>query len=488
MDGRFTLDSMVRRAAGNSSAWVSETDWQGAERRLSFKEVVSAARSLAEDLRESGLVFQEVIGLKSKNCIDWLVWDIAAIISGAVLQVFPEEDPTPSSDLMKRNGLRFLATDGEEHGHGCDRCSTKHRLGIRSRDGKPAQEVLTDLHSKTYSSGTEGSLKGLLVSKRGTETLVDEYIRSFGITSADSTVLFLPLSHYPQRLTAYAALWAGASIHLTDVEDALKLSCRSAPTFLSGQASFFDHALHEPCGNPGGVADPILGGNLRFILTAMATPEMTADYVNAGVSVYEAYGVTELGMVAWNCPSASRPGTVGKPIAEDEVVLAADGEILVKRANPLCIGYFVGNEQYDMFGTGPYTTGDIGSIDAEGFLRVIGRKKNLVTTRTGESHHLEELEQIASVVSGIEFFGLVYDRDQHEFLGYLVASRDLAEGAAELVRQQIEARMRAAIGRWTVIRIVRGMTVPSAKNGLLTRSLKLDRTALLDVVSGVAIG
>ena len=128
MDGRFTLDSMVRRAAGNSSAWVSETDWQGAERRLSFKEVVSAARSLAEDLRESGLVFQEVIGLKSKNCIDWLVWDIAAIISGAVLQVFPEEDPTPSSDLMKRNGLRFLATDGEEHGHGCDRCSRECQI------------------------------------------------------------------------------------------------------------------------------------------------------------------------------------------------------------------------------------------------------------------------------------------------------------------------------------------------------------------------
>jgi long-chain acyl-CoA synthetase len=128
------------------------------------------------------------------------------------------------------------------------------------------------------------------------------------------------------------------------------------------------------------------GGRVR-LLTSGGAPlplEVAEFFAAAGLPILQAYGLTENVCVAFNRPDNYKFGTVGPPMPGCEVRIAEDKEILV-RSEMMFSGYYKApDETSKMFADGWLLTGDLGEFDEDGFLKIIGRKKELIVTSTGK--------------------------------------------------------------------------------------------------------
>jgi long-chain acyl-CoA synthetase len=129
------------------------------------------------------------------------------------------------------------------------------------------------------------------------------------------------------------------------------------------------------------------GGHIRITTSGGAPlPLDIAEFFDAaGLPILQAYGLTENLCVAFNRPDNNKFGTVGPPMPRCEVKLAEDGELLV-RSDMMFSGYYKDPEKTtEMFCGGWLLTGDLAEIDADGFLTITGRKKELIVTSTGKN-------------------------------------------------------------------------------------------------------
>ncbi len=153
-----------------------------------------------------------------------------------------------------------------------------------------------------------------------------------------------------------------------------------------------------------------LGGRLRLFFSGSAplATEMAEFFYAMGVNVYEGYGLTETSpVIASNCPGHLKVGTVGKILPEVEVKIevkigeaegededAAGGEILVRGPNVTPGYYRLEEENKAAFADGWFRTGDLGKLDADGYLTITGRKKNLFKSSGGKYISPEKLENL----------------------------------------------------------------------------------------------
>ena len=131
--------------------------------------------------------------------------------------------------------------------------------------------------------------------------------------------------------------------------------------------------------------------SLRFIAVggALVSPELLARAASHGLPVFEGYGLSECGsVVCLNTPGSNRPGSVGRPLPHVQLRLDAEGQILVRNAGML--GYLGDQERHS---ADEIATGDLGSIDADGFVQVRGRLKNLLITSLGRNIAPEWVER-----------------------------------------------------------------------------------------------
>ncbi|MGI9106495.1 MAG: AMP-binding protein [Pyrinomonadaceae bacterium] len=129
------------------------------------------------------------------------------------------------------------------------------------------------------------------------------------------------------------------------------------------------------------------GGRLRLATSGGAPlPGEVAEFFDAfGLPILQAYGLTENACVAFNRPGHYRHGTVGPPMPGCEVKIASDGEITL-RSRMMFSGYYKEPEQTAaMLRDGWLLTGDLGEMDAAGFLKITGRKKEIIVTSTGKN-------------------------------------------------------------------------------------------------------
>lgn len=315
----------------------------------------------------------------------------------------------------------------------CRGRENRERLGglLRERADSAGAE---DIAIMVYTSGTTGSPKGACLSHRYIINSVESLRQTIPIFDTDISFSYLPYCHVAERISGlYNRLYAGASAYFVDDLSRLgQYMLEVKPTVFASLPRFFEkiHArivadldaapekereqfnsalevgrrisrlrqsgteVPEELRNEyDAEAAPILkkvkdyfGGRIRLATSGGAPlPLEVAEFFDAaGLPILQAYGLTENICVAFNRPDNHKFGTVGPPMPGCEVQIADDGEIMV-RSEMMFSGYYQAPEQTaEMFRDGWLLTGDIGEIDGDGFLKITGRKKELIVTSTGK--------------------------------------------------------------------------------------------------------
>ncbi|MEO6588272.1 MAG: long-chain fatty acid--CoA ligase [Pyrinomonadaceae bacterium] len=305
--------------------------------------------------------------------------------------------------------------------------------------------VPNDVATLIYTSGTTGEPKGVMLSHQNIISNVIDAGENFTFSENDVPLSVLPLSHVFERSAMYLYIYNGMGIfyaesidkvadNLTDVRPTIfvgvprvfekvyaKAKLKSAqaggltemtfdwaieiakeyarlvekkieiPTFLAIKHTIADKLVFAKMRE-------FFGGRLRACITggASLSDEIYLIFNGAGISIMQGYGLTETSpVISTNNPLEAKLGSVGKPIRNTEVRIAADGEIEVSGAGVMLGYYNKPDESRKAFtDDGFFKTGDIGEIDADGFLKITDRKKELFKTSGGKYIAPSPVEQM----------------------------------------------------------------------------------------------
>jgi long-chain acyl-CoA synthetase len=309
-----------------------------------------------------------------------------------------------------------------------------------------AQQIKPDdLATFIYTSGTTGEPKGVMLTN---SNLVSNLIDSSGHLSFakdDSALSVLPLSHVLERVAMYMYLYHGMAVYFGESLEMIGPNLREVkPTIFVGVPRIFEKIfarVKEKTAEKGRLnvalltwavevgkqyaklavahkqipallrfkhqlADKLifskmrqaLGGRIRLLISGGAAlpEELGYIYIGAGLPIVQGYGLTETSpVITAGVIEDNRVGTVGKPIRNVEVRIAADGEIETRGPNVM-VGYYnkPAETKAVLSDDGWFKTGDIGTLDEDGFLRITDRKKELFKTSGGKYIAPQPIEQM----------------------------------------------------------------------------------------------
>jgi len=390
-----------------------------------------------------------------------------------------------------------------------------------------------DLATIIYTSGTTGEPKGVMLTHGNlVSNLVDSSGHfSFGVD--DTALSVLPLSHIFERQAMYMYLYCGMAVYFAESLDTIGPNLREVhPTILVGVPRIFEkiyarirqravekgrasvmvlnwavsvaknyaHHLLKRKRVPLGLglqhklASSLmfskwrlaLGGRIRLLVSGGAAlpEELALMYIGAGIPIIQGYGLTETSpVITASTIEENRVGTVGTPIRNVQVRIAPDGEIETRGPNVMR-GYYNKPEETRAVFTedGWFKTGDIGTIDEDGFLRITDRKKELFKTSGGKYIAPQPIEQL---IKGSPFVNqVVLIGNGRRFpAALIVPDWERIESYAQL--KGIETRVRAQLCKHPRIidlfeRQVAGLTSDLAqfekvkKLGLLEKELTIE--------------
>jgi long-chain acyl-CoA synthetase len=244
-----------------------------------------------------------------------------------------------------------------------------------------------------YTSGTTGNPKGVMLTHDNLLSNVEGMLARSGQQHGDVVLTWLPFTHiYARTVDHYAMLSSGVLLCVAEsaetlVQDLLDVQ----PTHMASVPRFYEKVLTMVADQ-----DPkIVARRLRDLfgprvnwLSSGGAPlpaPVARTYVDAGVLVLQGYGLTETSpVISFNSKEAYKLETVGRPLPGVEVKIAADGEIL-SRGPHIMKGYWKNPEATaECIRDGWLYTGDLGELDADGFLKITGRKKELLVLSNGK--------------------------------------------------------------------------------------------------------
>jgi long-chain acyl-CoA synthetase len=302
---------------------------------------------------------------------------------------------------------------------------------VEARAGLDRASVATII----YTSGTTGRPKGVLLTHGNFLDLVENAVEKLGrdvLTPGSSTLLFLPLAHVFARFIEVLCVAARVRMgHAADIKTLLDDFGSFKPTFVlavprvfekifnsaeakasaGGKEKIFHRAATVAIAysealdrqGPGlglrlqhllfdklvyGKLRDAMGGQVRYAVSGGAPlgTRLGHFFRGIGVNILEGYGLTEsTAPLSVNIPGHVKIGTVGPPLPGTSIRVAEDGEILVKG-----VGVFTAYHQNDQATSdairdGWFHTGDIGDLDEDGYLRITGRKKEILVTAAGKN-------------------------------------------------------------------------------------------------------
>jgi len=297
-------------------------------------------------------------------------------------------------------------------------------------DARSAAVAPSDLATIIYTSGTTGTPKGAMLTHGNMASNIACSLDGFAIGEKEEvSVSFLPLSHVTARHVDFALLYRGVVLaYCPDISQLPAVLREVRPDIFVAVPRVYEKIRHQallqtssfprnaiyrwalrvgsahrhdivadrrPTSLAWKTADRLvfskiragMGGNAQEFISGGAPlgRELAEWFADIGIRIHEGYGLTETSpVIAVNTPAAHKLGTVGRPLSNVEVRIADDGEVLV-RGPSVFIGYWNRPaETRDAFVDGWFKTGDIGNVDADGFLSITDRKKDLIKTSGGK--------------------------------------------------------------------------------------------------------
>ncbi len=404
-----------------------------------------------------------------------------------------------------------------------------------------------DICTFIYTSGTTGPPKGCVISHGNYRAMLDMVNATSVIEGEDVTYLYLPLAHSFALLIQLGSFDLGATIAYWE-RDPLKIMPNLAelrPTYFPSvprifekiytlatssmekegglKKAIFDWSIRtggkmreaERSGRKPGYllrkqyefADKkvlskirgLFGGKLRLAVSGAApiSPDILRFFDAAGVLVLEGWGMTETSTAATiSSPEDFKIGTIGKPFPGCEIKIAEDGEILVKGPN-VFQGYYKNDEATrETIVNGWLHTGDLGAVDGDGFIKITGRKKDIIITAGGKNITPANLEgeikqhplvsQCVVVGDRRPYLVALVTLDPEEAVAY-AKEHELPEDPAQLaanggVREAIEAHLAKVNEKFARVEQVKKIAILandlSQESGELTPTLKVKRAVV----------
>lgn len=380
-------------------------------------------------IQRAGAVTVPVYDTSSAEQIEWIVGD-----SGAVLAIVE----TPLMREVAQQAVTTVTTCREVLviDDGAETELTERGRGIASTEIDARTAALRADHVATiiYTSGTTGRPKGCPLTHRNVRINAEQSAIAVGpaLRTDEVGMMFLPLAHVLTRAYAQFCLEHGIPLAFaTDVAHLAEEFPLAQPTVIAavprifekvyegarrkahdeGKGRIFERAaqvaIDWSTARTAGrvpirlsvqhtVFDRLVygkirgafGGRLRFAFSGGGPlgERLTHFFAGIGLDVYEGYGLTETSpLLTINRPGAWKPGSVGRAVAGTELAITDDGEILAKGPQVFDGYWHNPAATSEVFDAGWFRTGDIGRIDADGYLRITGRMKELIVTAAGKN-------------------------------------------------------------------------------------------------------
>ncbi|MCC7474450.1 MAG: long-chain fatty acid--CoA ligase [Pirellulales bacterium] len=463
----FLARVVACRGADNALGYFRECDLHW----LTWQEVGDAVSQLADGLRNTGLEPGDCVAHVSENRPEWIITDLALHLTGAVhvpihISLAGEQIAAQIADC----GARLVIVSTSElvekfvgHLHGAVPIyhydariagfrpaaisnpipclgSRPSALDPRPANPRPTCPLSSRLATILYTSGTTGRPRGVMLSHANLAANAAAMVESFGPIRNETRLCILPLSHiYARTCDLYTWVYRGSRLVLGESRETLARDLGLArPTALNAVPYLYERICNHIRGAGGDESAAVqnyFGGQMEMLHCGGAplAPEIEQWFACRGMPVLLGYGLTESSpVIAASTPLAHRAGSVGKPLANLRLRIAEDGEILVSGPT-IMLGYWKDESATSaVLHHGWLDTGDLGELDAEGFLTIRGRKKELIVLSTGKKVIPSRVELLLTSSPHIDQ-AAVYG-DGHTGLAALIVPQPLASRPSDYER------------------------------------------------------
>jgi long-chain acyl-CoA synthetase len=437
-----------------------------------------------------------------------------------------------------------------------DTVETAHAFHMQRliKDGPAERDFVLERHARAigpddlatiiYTSGTTGTPKGAMLTHGNLASNISCSLEGFDAQPGDTSISFLPLSHVTARHVDFALLYHGVTLaYCPFIEHLPQALLEVKPTIFVAVPRVYEKIYNQveqktkafpksaiyrwalsvgrrhqaqtlagqiPTTLAWRLADRLVfsqvragtGNRVRVYISGGAPlgRELAQWYAAIGIRIHEGYGLTETSpVIAVNTPIAHKLGTVGKPLSNVEVRIAEDGELLVRGPSVFRQYWNRPEETRAVFTEGWFKTGDIGNLDADGFLSITDRKKDLIKTSGGKFIAPQPIENSLkhnaliseAVILGdkrkfpavllVPYFPLLQDWARQNQLAFASREDLVANPRVQALYEGIVADLNQTLARFEKLKKV--IVVPdefTAENGLLTPSMKLRRRVVED--------
>lgn len=355
-----------------------------------------AAARVAWHLHTRGIRPRDRVGIMSRNRIEWVLLDLAVLRLGAVTAGIEPGRYQPEQ-VVSDFGLTLLFTEDPPAAGGVLDIGTA-RAWAEDSHADPARLPAgdgydpADICAIKQTSGSTGIPKGIEATTASVNASMAAVQQMFGHGDGDNLLVFLPVRFLQQRYWIYSALVNGHDVTLANRVSVLDMAQATSPTVVMGVPGFYEQLktrleASDPRADATGRRQAIqaqLGGRIRYLWTgsAPAGRAVLGFFNEAGVPLYEGYGLNETCIVAKNHPGAVRVGSVGKVLPHKRIRFDTSGILIVGSSYPVNTRYTwcsPGASEKAFLPTGEVRTFDIGHVDEDGFLYIDGRVDDVVT-------------------------------------------------------------------------------------------------------------
>lgn len=445
---------------------------------ISAETFVERVRNVALGLAGLGIKPGDRIALLSENRPEWSIADLAILSLGAInVPIYTTQAIDQIRFILSDSGARAIFVSNQKlfkHAkealagldflekiiffdapidESIDRSASLESLeksGQERAINKPAAFGAylkairsNDLATIIYTSGTTGEPKGVMLTHANFVSNVLAITGGLPISSTDTALSVLPLSHIFERTGFYIFCYSGVSVYYTASFDQVAENLREVrPTVMTAVPRLFEKVYHKilkkglsqkgwkrrvfvrslevgqryaEAKDKGKLVGPALalqqsmanrvvfskwregvGGRLRYFVSGGAplSPALSYAFLAAGIPILQGYGATETCIVSANRPDNNQVGSVGLPFEGIEINIADDGEILLRGPNVMRGYYGHPEETASVLRDEWFATGDVGYVDREGHLFITDRKKDLFKLSNGKYVAPQQIESL----------------------------------------------------------------------------------------------